>query len=125
MIAYVNFVELVSGGTGAAVGALCGFPLDTVKVRLQTHAGKGPRQGAMKVFSEIVKKESPMGLFKGWKGPVFGQFLFNAIVFSTEGQANRVLSTNFPILDVNENARSALSGRNGRWWSPINNLWSD
>ena len=71
------------------------------------------------------------------KGPVFGQFLFNAIVFSTEGQANRVLSNNFPILDVNENARSALSGnfetsidsiyvfqgRNGRRWSPIDHLW--
>lgn len=46
------------------VGAFCGFPLDTVKVRLQTGSN---RQGAIKCFMEIVRKESPMGLFKGWK----------------------------------------------------------
>ena len=32
MVEFINVVELVSGGTGAATGAFCGFPLDTVKV---------------------------------------------------------------------------------------------
>ena len=32
-----------------------------------------------------------MNLLYSQKSPVFGQFLFNAIVFSVEGQANREL----------------------------------
>jgi len=111
MLTYINFVELVSGGTGAAVGAFCGFPLDTVKVRMQTAKWK-VRPGAMATFMSIMKKESPAGLYKGWKGPVFGQFLFNAVVFSVEGQANRVLAQNV-YLAHNESTRSALSDRDG------------
>jgi len=110
MVSYINIVELVSGGTGAAAGALFGYPLDTVKIRLQCQNPKKPLyNGAVDCFKQIVKKESVMGLYKGWKSPVFGQFLFNAIVFSVEGQANRELKK-IPSFNENELLRSASSG---------------
>jgi len=49
-------------------------------------------------------------LFKGWRSPVYGQFLFNAIVFSVEGQANRELARISPFFAEAELARSATSG---------------
>ncbi|CBY22252.1 unnamed protein product [Oikopleura dioica] len=109
MVEFINVVELVSGGTGAATGAFCGFPLDTVKVRLQCQSSSD-KTGALRVFKNIIAKEGPQGLFKGWKSPVFGQFLFNAIVFSVEGQANRFLTENSKHMRENELIRSASSG---------------
>lgn len=118
MVEFINVVELVSGGTGAATGAFCGFPLDTVKVRLQCQSSSD-KTGALRVFKNIIAKEGPQGLFKGWKSPVFGQFLFNAIVFSVEGQANRFLTENSKHMRENELIRSASSDRHGRRRSTV------
>jgi solute carrier family 25 carnitine/acylcarnitine transporter 20/29 len=110
MVTVLNAIELLSGGTGAAVGALFGYPLDTVKIRLQTQSQRNPLyNGAIDCFKQIVKKESVLGLYKGWKSPVFGQFLFNAIVFSVEGESNRCLKK-IDFFAQNELARSASSG---------------
>ena len=55
-------------GTILKVGALAGYPLDTVKIRLQCQNTKNPRYtGAVDCFRQIVAKESVKGLYKGWK----------------------------------------------------------
>ena len=65
-----------------------------MKIRLQTQDPKRPiYSGAIDCFKQIVAKESPAGLFKGWRSPVYGQFIFNAIVFSIEGQVVLVVLT--------------------------------
>lgn len=49
--------------------ALVCHPLDTIKVRMQlskrARAPGAPRRGFLKTGAEIVRKETPLGLYKG------------------------------------------------------------
>ena len=44
-----------------------GYPLDTVKVRLQTD-DKRAYKGGFDCFTQIIKKEGPLSLFRGMSG---------------------------------------------------------
>ena len=44
-----------------------GYPLDTVKVRLQTD-DKRAYKGGFDCFKQIIKKEGPLSLFRGMSG---------------------------------------------------------
>ncbi|CAG5104712.1 Oidioi.mRNA.OKI2018_I69.chr1.g1474.t1.cds [Oikopleura dioica] len=96
MVEFINVVELVSGGTGAATGALCGFPW--ILSRFDYSAKARATEQALFASSRI---SSPKKVLK---------FLFNAIVFSVEGQANRFLTDNFKYMRENDLTRSASSG---------------
>lgn len=62
-------VNLIAGGGAGMMEALACHPLDTIKVRMQlSRRGRQPGQpkrGFISTGAAIVKKETPMGLYKG------------------------------------------------------------
>lgn len=62
-------VNLIAGGAAGMMEALACHPLDTIKVRMQlsrrARAPGAKKRGFIKTGAEIVKKETPLGLYKG------------------------------------------------------------
>ncbi|KJR88132.1 solute carrier family 25 (mitochondrial citrate transporter), member 1 [Sporothrix schenckii 1099-18] len=60
-------INLVAGGGAGMMEALVCHPLDTIKVRMQlSRRGKdAPRRGFVRTGVEIVRRETPLGLYKG------------------------------------------------------------
>ena len=67
--------NLIAGGGAGMMEALVCHPLDTIKVRMQlSRRGRTPgtkKRGFYQTGKDIVKRESPMGLYKGL-GAVLG-----------------------------------------------------
>ncbi|CAH0052610.1 unnamed protein product [Clonostachys solani] len=61
--------NLIAGGGAGMMEALVCHPLDTIKVRMQlsrrARAPGAPSRGFIRTGAEIVKKETPLGLYKG------------------------------------------------------------
>jgi len=61
--------NLIAGGTAGMVEALACHPLDTIKVRMQlsrrTRAPGMKRRGFLTTGKEIIRKETPLALYKG------------------------------------------------------------
>ncbi|KAF2225122.1 mitochondrial uncoupling protein 2 [Elsinoe ampelina] len=61
--------NLIAGGGAGMMEALACHPLDTIKVRMQlSRRARAPgqkRRGFIKTGVEIVKRETPLGLYKG------------------------------------------------------------
>ncbi|ORY10459.1 mitochondrial uncoupling protein 2 [Clohesyomyces aquaticus] len=61
--------NLIAGGGAGMMEALACHPLDTIKVRMQlsrrARAPGAPKRGFLKTGSEIIKRETPLGLYKG------------------------------------------------------------
>ncbi|KAL8278221.1 hypothetical protein RQP46_009394 [Phenoliferia psychrophenolica] len=80
-------VHLLAGGTAGLSEALVCHPLDTIKVRMQLSRGsrvKGVKaRGFIATGASIVKKESPLGLYKGLGAVVSGIVPKMAIRFAS------------------------------------------
>jgi len=88
-------LDFIAGCVGGFAGIAVGHPLDTIKVRLQSQDPKNPRySGTWNCFTEIVKKESFGGLFKGILSPLYGQVFINTIVFGIHGNTLKWLNDN-------------------------------
>ncbi|ROT40805.1 mitochondrial carrier [Sodiomyces alkalinus F11] len=61
--------NLIAGGGAGMMEALACHPLDTIKVRMQlsrrSRTAGGPSRGFIRTGVEIVKKETPLALYKG------------------------------------------------------------
>ncbi|KAI9902430.1 hypothetical protein N3K66_001782 [Trichothecium roseum] len=61
--------NLIAGGGAGMMEALVCHPLDTIKVRMQlsrrARQPGAPKRGFIKTGAEIVRKETPLGLYKG------------------------------------------------------------
>lgn len=61
--------NLIAGGGAGMMEALVCHPLDTIKVRMQlsrrARQPGAPKRGFLKTGAEIVKRETPLGLYKG------------------------------------------------------------
>ncbi|KZF21512.1 mitochondrial carrier [Xylona heveae TC161] len=61
--------NFIAGGAAGMMEALACHPLDTIKVRMQlSRRGRAPgtkRRGFIKTGAEIVRKETPLALYKG------------------------------------------------------------
>ncbi|KAL6095622.1 slc25a47 [Pungitius sinensis] len=76
----MHFVDFVSGSFAGACGVAVGYPLDTVKVRLQTQ-----RQftGIWQCVAVTFSKEGVHGFFKGMTLPLATIALTSSVVFGT------------------------------------------
>jgi solute carrier family 25 (mitochondrial carnitine/acylcarnitine transporter), member 20/29 len=63
--------EFIAGGTAGGIGIFLGFPVDLIKVNLQTNPDKF--KSAVQCFRHIVKTEGYKGLYKGFLPPVLMQ----------------------------------------------------
>ncbi|GAU89603.1 hypothetical protein RvY_02136 [Ramazzottius varieornatus] len=87
--------DFVAGTLGGCAGVTVGYPLDMVKVRLQTQSTAAPLyNGPVHCLKTMVKQESFWGLYKGMTSPLYGVAVTQAIVFGTYGNTMRLLGEN-------------------------------
>ncbi|XP_013780585.1 mitochondrial basic amino acids transporter-like [Limulus polyphemus] len=86
-------LDFIAGCVGGCAGVLVGYPLDTVKVRLQTQDARKPAyRGTFHCIATIVQKESVHGLYKGMSSPMCSLAFINAIAFGVYGNVHRSFS---------------------------------
>lgn len=86
-------LDFFAGCLGGCAGIIVGYPLDTVKVHMQTQDCRNPKyRGTWDCLRTIVAKESMSGLYRGMSSPIAGVAMVNAIVFGVYGHTQRHLS---------------------------------
>jgi solute carrier family 25 carnitine/acylcarnitine transporter 20/29 len=84
-----EIIDFIAGSVAGAVSVAVGQPFDTVKVRIQTSMEyKGP----VDCVQKIVKQEGFNKLFSGMLPPLITMSALNAVIFTTYGHINRLLS---------------------------------
>ncbi|KAL1254222.1 hypothetical protein QQF64_016451 [Cirrhinus molitorella] len=76
----MHFADFLAGSIGGACGVAVGYPLDTVKVRIQTQK---QFTGIWNCVMTTVKKEGVHGFFKGMALPVTTISMTSSVVFGT------------------------------------------
>lgn len=88
--------NLMAGGAAGMMEALACHPLDTIKVRMQlsvrSRAPGAPKRGFIATGAAIVKKETPLGLYKGLGAVVTGIVPKMAIRFTSFEQYKKLLA---------------------------------
>jgi len=84
-------LDFAAGCIGGAAGTFCGYPLDTVKVRIQTQtASKNLKYtGTFQCFARIVREEGFRSLYRGMSSPLAGVAAMNALSFGVYGNVIR------------------------------------
>lgn len=79
--------NLIAGGGAGMMEALVCHPLDTIKVRMQlsrrARQPGAPKRGFLRTGSEIVRRETPLGLYKGLGAVLTGIIPKMAIRFTS------------------------------------------
>jgi len=83
-------LEFVGGCLGGAAGVLAGYPLDTVKVRIQT-SPPGTYRGTFDCLFDCVRKDGARGLYRGMTSPLLGVAGINAVTFGVNAQVLKQL----------------------------------
>ncbi|KAI4325289.1 hypothetical protein MLD38_030701 [Melastoma candidum] len=81
--------EFIAGGVGGIAGIVSGYPLDTLRTRLQS-SGSG---SAVSVLRKIVRDEGSAALFRGMGAPLAAVTFQNAMVFQVYASLSRALDT--------------------------------
>ena len=83
-------LDYFAGCVGGGAGIVVGYPLDTVKVHMQTQDYKNPKyKGSWHCFRTILAKESVAGLYRGISSPMAGVAVVNAVVFGVYGEIQK------------------------------------
>lgn len=95
-------LDFLAGCTGGIAGVMVGYPLDTIKVHLQTQDVTNPKyRGTWHCFTTIVRQQSFSGLYKGMTSPLAGVAVVNAILFGVYGNVQNILPKQWnPSLNV-------------------------
>ncbi|XP_044126757.1 solute carrier family 25 member 45 [Bufo gargarizans] len=78
------YAEFVAGWISGALGLVVGYPIDTVKVRLQTQS---KYRGIIDCIVKTHKKETILGFFKGMSFPVGIVAVSNSLMFGSYSNA--------------------------------------
>jgi len=87
-------LDFGAGCVGGAAGVIAGYPLDTVKVKIQTQdisSGRLMYNGTFDCLKQIISKEGSRSLYKGMSSPLIGVAGINAITFGAYGNVLRQL----------------------------------
>ncbi|KAI1203248.1 mitochondrial carrier [Nemania serpens] len=88
--------NLIAGGGAGMMEALACHPLDTIKVRMQLSRRARqpglPKRGFIKTGAEIVRRETPLGLYKGLGAVLTGIVPKMAIRFTSFEAYKQVLA---------------------------------
>jgi len=84
-------LDFIGGWAGGAAGVLAGYPLDTVKVKIQT-SSPGTYRGTFDCLRKVAAKEGVKGLYRGISSPLLGVAGINAITFGVNAQVLQLLS---------------------------------
>ncbi|XP_066197957.1 solute carrier family 25 member 48 isoform X2 [Saccopteryx leptura] len=81
--------DFAAGWIGGAASVIVGYPLDTVKTRLQAGVGYGNTLSCIRM---VYRKESVFGFFKGMSFPLASVAVYNSVVFGVFSNTQRFLS---------------------------------
>lgn len=81
--------DFAAGWIGGAAGVVVGYPLDTIKTRLQAGVGYGNTFSCIRM---VYEKERVFGFFKGMSFPVASIAVYNSVVFGVFSNTERFLS---------------------------------
>ncbi|XP_056151570.1 solute carrier family 25 member 47-B [Lampris incognitus] len=76
----MHFADFLAGSVGGAFGVAVGYPLDTVKVRIQT---QNKYRGVWHCIRSTCKSEGVNGFYKGMSMPITTVSLSSSVVFGT------------------------------------------
>ncbi|KAJ4953630.1 hypothetical protein NE237_030462 [Protea cynaroides] len=100
--------EFVAGGLGGAAGVISGYPLDTLRIRLQQPSN--PNRSAMGLLRHIVSTEGVSALYRGMAAPVAAVTFQNALVFQTFAVLSRAFDSSTNNMDPPSYKSVALAG---------------
>ncbi|XP_043723108.1 mitochondrial arginine transporter BAC2-like [Telopea speciosissima] len=100
--------EFVAGGFGGAAGVISGYPLDTLRIRLQQPSN--PTKSAIGLLSHIVSSEGPSALYRGMAAPVASVTFQNALVFQTYAVLSRAFDSSNNNIDPPSYKSVGLAG---------------
>ncbi|MQL96003.1 hypothetical protein Taro_028674 [Colocasia esculenta] len=89
--------EFVAGGFGGMAGVISGYPLDTLRVRLQQPSfgsADGGKVSATRLLRNIVASEGPSALYRGMTAPLASVAFQNAVVFQVYAVLSRAFDSN-------------------------------
>lgn len=89
-------ISLYSGMVAGFMCKLVEYPLDTIKVQVQTQAANGPQMSPIAMLTKSVKEEGFLGLYRGIPSPLLGSMVENSVLFASYGLATRSLHTGDP-----------------------------
>lgn len=68
--------EFVAGGFGGTAGVITGYPLDTLRIRLQ----QSTTGSVFSILRHVVESEGPSALYRGMAAP-FASVTFQVLLF--------------------------------------------
>lgn len=86
------WMHLMAGTFGGVFGLTIAYPLDTVKVRLQTRTAD-KYTGMIHCFTTMVREEGVLALYRGLTSPVVGYGLINASAFGSYNWCKGIVRT--------------------------------
>ncbi|CAJ1951169.1 unnamed protein product [Sphenostylis stenocarpa] len=98
--------EFVAGGFGGIAGIVSGYPLDTLRIRLQN----SKNGSASTIFRHMVFKEGPTSLYRGMAAPLASVTFQNAMVFQTYAVLSRAFDSSVSLKDPPSYKGVALGG---------------
>ncbi|CAK5052960.1 unnamed protein product [Meloidogyne enterolobii] len=99
--------QLVAGGTAGMIEVCLMHPLDLVKTRLQI--GGGHYKGLLDCCRQIIRKEGPLGFYKGILPPILAETPKRATKFATFDQYKSLLEA-LQEFQIPSYARLSLAG---------------
>ena len=79
--------EVLAGGSAGVVGTVLGYPLDSVKTRMQTSG----QTGFLRVMRQVYSSEGLGGLYRGIASPLLSLTLLNTLNFTAYSEFKRLL----------------------------------
>lgn len=80
LLVVMHLADFLAGSVGGAFGVAVGYPLDTVKVRLQTQTGYS---GFWQCVRKTCKNEGLRGFYRGMSMPISTVSISSSLVFGT------------------------------------------
>ena len=87
--------HFVAGNMGGIFGLVLAYPLDTVKVRMQTRP-RGTYAGILDCLSTMARTEGLTSLYRGMTSPVIGYGLIKSTAFGSYNQCKSFLLSRQP-----------------------------
>lgn len=88
--------EWIAGSTAGFVCKLIEYPLDTVKVQIQTQKAGSVQMGPLAMLKQTIKKDGFFGLYRGIPSPLVGSMVENSVLFTSYGFATRLIHNGDP-----------------------------
>ncbi|XP_050232235.1 mitochondrial arginine transporter BAC2 [Mercurialis annua] len=99
--------EFVAGGFGGIAGIVSGYPLDTLRIRLQQSSNSG---SALSILRRVVSTDGPSALYRGMAAPLASVTFQNAMVFQIYAILSRAFDSSVSANDPPSYKGVALGG---------------